>query len=251
VQDFQRLQHDEFSKQAEALIPRLLAAARREGRSARWEYETLGRWDYVMRADEAAPLLFESWKRALSSVTLRRAERNEIARAIVGEGYWVDEWEEPDAPVRMFARLTGDSLMLVAMDTAMTRLRVRLGADSTKWRWGALHTAAFPHKAAAAFDLAAVARGGDGSTVNSTSGPDYRQVAGASYREILDVADWDRSVATSVPGQSGQPESEFYGNLLPLWARGEYFPLLYSRAAVERDTKHILWLKPAAPSASQ
>ena len=44
---------------------------------------------------------------------------------------------------------------------------------------------------------------------------------GASYREILDVADWDRSVATNVPGQSGQPESTFYGNLLPLWDRGE------------------------------
>jgi penicillin amidase len=141
--------------------------------------------------------------------------------------------------------------MLVAMDTAMARLRARLGADSTAWRWGALHTAAFPHKVAAAFDLGPVTRGGDGSTVNSTSGPDYRQSSGASYREILDVADWDRSVATSVPGQSGQPESDFYGNLLPLWARGEYFPLLYSRAAVERNTRHVLWLKPAATSASQ
>jgi penicillin amidase len=253
VQDFERLQHDEYSTQATALIPPLLAAARRGagGRSARWEYETLAHWDYVMRADEAAPLLFEAWKRALSSAALRRAERNETAQGILGEGSWIDDWEEPGAPVRMFPRAVGDSLMLVAMDTAMARLRSRLGADSTKWRWGALHTAAFPHKAAATFDLGPVARGGDGSTVNSTSGLDYRQTAGASYREILDVSDWDRSVATSVPGQSGQPESEFYGNLLPLWARGEYFPLLFSRAAVERDTKHILWLKPAASSTSQ
>ncbi len=35
---------------------------------------------------------------------------------------------------------------------------------------------------------------------------------GASYRQIMDTADWDRSVVTNVPGQSGQPESEFYGN---------------------------------------
>ena len=87
--------------------------------------------------------------------------------------------------------------------------------------------------------------------MNSTAGTDYHQTHGASYREILDVADWDRSVATSVPGQSGQPGSEFYGNLLPLWARGEYFPLSYSRPAVERDTRHLLWLKPPAASASQ
>ena len=60
----------------------------------------------------------------------------------------------------------------------------------------------------------------------------------------MDFGDFDNSTATSVPGQSGQPGSEFYGNLLPLWGEGKYFPLLYSRAAVERGTTHTLWLKP-------
>ena len=56
---------------------------------------------------------------------------------------------------------------------------------------------------------------------------------GASYREIWDVADWDRSVMTNVPGQSGQPEARCHGNLLPLWDRGEYFPAAYTRARVD------------------
>ena len=67
---------------------------------------------------------------------------------------------------------------------------------------------------------------------------------GATYREIMDVADWDRSVATNVPGQSGQPESAFYGNLLPLWDRAEYFPLLYTRSRIDRDAAHRLTLRP-------
>src|SRR5207244_4495344 len=147
-------------------------------------------------------------------------------RAVAGLGdSWIHEWPSPDAPLAMLTAAARDTVMLASMDTAMARMRERMGADSSRWRWGALHTAAFPHKVAAAFDLAPVGRGGDGSTVNSTAGTDYHQTHGASYREILDVADWDRSVATSVPGQSGQPGSEFYGNLLPLWARGEYFPL--------------------------
>ena len=41
-------------------------------------------------------------------------------------------------------------------------------------------------------------------------------------------------MVTNVPGQSGQPESPFYGNLLPLWDRGEYFPLVYTRARRSR-----------------
>jgi penicillin amidase len=72
---------------------------------------------------------------------------------------------------------------------------------------------------------------------------------GASYREIFDVADWDRSVVTQVPGQSGQPESPFYGNLLPLWDRGEYFPLAFSRARVDREAAHKLTLRPASGQA--
>jgi penicillin amidase len=121
------------------------------------------------------------------------------------------------------------------------------GADSTGWRWGARHTASFPHPVAKAFDLPAVSRAGDAYTVNAAGGAGDRQTAGASYREILDLADWDRSVATSTPGQSGQPGSPHYGDLLPLWGDDKYFPLLFSRKAVEAATRHTLILTPVAP----
>jgi penicillin G amidase len=91
-----------------------------------------------------------------------------------------------------------------------------------------------------------VARGGDGNTINATGGTGYRQTSGASFREILDLADWDNSVATSAPGQSGQPGSPFYDNLLALWAAGKYFPLAYSRARVEQETAHVLMMIPEA-----
>ena len=71
-----------------------------------------------------------------------------------------------------------------------------------------------------------------------------RRADGASYREILDVADWDRSIVTNVPGQSAQPESPFYRNLLPLWADDTYFPLVYSRPRVDREAAHTLRITP-------
>ena len=63
--------------------------------------------------------------------------------------------------------------------------------------------------------------------------------------EASDLADWDRGGATSAPGQSGQPGSPHYDDLLPLWQRGEYFPLAFSRARVEEVTRHRLKLTPA------
>ena len=73
----------------------------------------------------------------------------------------------------------------------------------------------------------------------------FRQTSGASYRHLFDLADWDRGLATSTPGQSGQPGSPHYADLLPLWADGEYFPLVYSRPAVDKVTRHRLTLQPA------
>jgi penicillin amidase len=89
-----------------------------------------------------------------------------------------------------------------------------------------------------------VERGGDGTTLNAAGGAGFRQASGASFRQILDASDWDKSLAMNVPGASGQPESPFYDNLLPLWSRDQYFPLVYSRAAVEKHTRHRLLLKP-------
>jgi len=118
------------------------------------------------------------------------------------------------------------------------------GADSAGWRWGALHQASFPHPLSHAFDLPSVSRGGDGNTVYATPGPGTRQTHGASFREIIDLADWDRSVVSSTPGQSGQPGSPHYGDLLPLWGNDKYFPLVFSRKAVEQATRHVLVLEP-------
>ncbi|HJQ21432.1 MAG TPA: penicillin acylase family protein [Gemmatimonadaceae bacterium] len=247
VADFQRLQHDEYSLQASVLVPKLLAAATTAGRAARWEYTTLGRWDYVMRASDAAPLLYEVWNHELSALLLRRLGADPTTADLLGGGSWIDGWESPGAALALVDSTELRSLILAAMDTALVAIANRVGADRTAWRWGAVHTASFRHRLAKAYDPPAVARGGDGSTVNATGGSNLGQQYGASFREIIDFADFDRSMATNVPGQSGQPGSEFYANLLPLWGRGEYFPLVYSRAAIERETSHVLWLNPSHP----
>ena len=46
------------------------------------------------------------------------------------------------------------------------------------------------------------------------------------------------------PGQSGQPGSPYYGDLLERWVNNEYFPLAYSRAAVDEQVAYRLTLKP-------
>ena len=76
---------------------------------------------------------------------------------------------------------------------------------------------------------------------------DYQLVSGASFRMVADVGNWDASVAINAPGQSGDPASPHYRDLASLWAAGRYFPLAYSRAAVEKATRTRIELVPGRP----
>jgi penicillin amidase len=50
---------------------------------------------------------------------------------------------------------------------------------------------------------------------------------------------------TNAPGQSGDPRSPYYDNLLEGWATDSSFPLLYSREAVEANRALKIVLEPA------
>ena len=58
------------------------------------------------------------------------------------------------------------------------------------------------------------------------------------------MADWDRSVITNTPGESGDPKSRHYDDLIQDWAWGQYHQLPYSRKAVEAVTDERLTLLP-------
>jgi len=76
----------------------------------------------------------------------------------------------------------------------------------------------------------------------TTSG--YNQTSGASFRIIAGCKDWDNTVGTNCPGQSGDPESPHYKDLFEPWAKGEYFPVYFSRHKVESAAESITILKP-------
>ena len=77
-------------------------------------------------------------------------------------------------------------------------------------------------------------RGGNGYTVGAT-GSNLSQSHGATFKVIIDTKDWDNSLASNSPGQSGDPSSLFYRNLYKDWAEDKYFNLLYSKEKIESN----------------
>ena len=144
-----------------------------------------------------------------------------------------------------------DSLVLAALDSAVHSLTGRLGPDISTWQYGRIHHALLYHilspavndATRAKLDVGPLPRGGYGVTVNAT-GNGENQTAGASFRIIVDTGDWDRTVGSNTPGQSGDPDSPHYRDLFAMWANNRYFPAYFSRARVEAVTEQRLELTP-------
>src|SRR5262249_53799476 len=136
-----------------------------------------------------------------------------------------------------------DSVPIQSLSEAVADLTKRFGADPSKWQYGQpeYHYALIAHPLSAAvsaelrrkLDLGPLPRGGDANTVGAT-GNGGNQTAGASFRIIVDVGDWDRAVGTNTPGQSGNPDSPHYRDLFEMWANDRYFAVPYSRQKVEQ-----------------
>ena len=64
------------------------------------------------------------------------------------------------------------------------------------------------------------------------------------YRQIIDLGDLSRSVSIIAPGQSGQPGSRHYDDLIEPWLEGEYHPMLWTRDQVDAEAESTLLLEP-------
>jgi penicillin amidase len=182
--------------------------------------------------DSRAALIYEVWIEHLHKALLPQG----IASTRLAPDILLDELNR---------RADKDALLDETIGSSLAEIGQRLGPDRKEWRWGNLHKAYFRHPLGVTkFDLPAHSRPGDAYTVNATGGPNYSQTHGASYREILDVSDWDRSVMTNVPGESGVPGDPHYGDLVDGWANGDYHPIPFSRKAVEAAAEVRIVLLP-------
>jgi penicillin amidase len=139
-----------------------------------------------------------------------------------------------------------------AFEDARSGLYARFG--DTAVRWDSAHAVKFSHPLGGGgrvldwfFSRGPFPIAGDSMTVNKTT-VDLRQLyetsEAASYRQILDVGAWDRSMAVITTGQSGHPRSPHYFDQNALWRQGQYRAMPFSRAAVDAATVSRLELIP-------
>ncbi|MGB7022615.1 MAG: penicillin acylase family protein [Candidatus Acidiferrales bacterium] len=249
VNDMAALQNDVVSLPAQKLT-RLLALSSAANDIA---LKLLEDWNGSLEMSSPAAALYEIWLRHLRSAILDQiAPHAQPGSIYLGADSLARLMEDPSADFFGENPNAARGKILRETLTAAYAEFESVGPDPSVRNWGKLHTVRFRHALdhlpglQGLLDLGPFARPGDGTTVDATAftSANFDQIAGASYREILDISDWDRSLVVNAPGESGQPGSRHYGDLAPLWRNGKYFPLAYSRQAVEHVTTERLELLP-------
>lgn len=147
------------------------------------------------------------------------------------------------------------ALLAQSLADALSYLRQTLGEDTAKWAWGEVHPAEFHHPLGSQAPLDAIFNrgpyryGGDVNTVWQASFvPKLPFVCAggftASWRQILDTSDWDRSRGMGTSGQSGHPASPHYDDQINAWLDGELHPMPFTDEASKRVTVYRLNLHP-------
>lgn len=267
--DFAAIQADVYAVPSAQLVPAFVRAGQAAGGDAATAAKLLSSWDGQMTRDSVAATVYE----VAVGVFLREAIEPLVGKKLYN--IYISN-SSPSIlfnvavnlvtnPVVPFFGAFSDSETASARDAAIAKalgdtikqLTSQYGSDSSKWQWGTIHQATFEHPLASVwplnyiFGVAPVARPGDGVTVNvggdenfAADPASYEQDTVSSMREIIDLQNFDNSVWVTTTGESGQPFSDHYKDLVSVWDQNHYQQMEFTADAVAKADVHLLTLQP-------
>lgn len=237
----QRDYHSVLARRVMALLPALAKTNPNSGGPL------LSDWDHRLEADSAAAALWNVW--------YYRHLNPALGNILTGDAEAPASALDTQTSLKLLGTLEGQAVAVTSLRDAWAATSELLGTDASQWQWGDLHQIAFAHPLLDRADSAlaeqmrikSYPRGGSANTTNNTSyGADNFNVrSGASFRMVVDVGNWDAARMTNAPGQSGDPRSPFYDNLLENWATEGHVPMLFSREKVEESAVLTIKLTPS------
>lgn len=229
------IQRDIYSPMAEQLLPLMLKAPAATPRD-RAAMTRLAAWDRRMDKDKVEPLLFIAWLREFT----RGLFADKLGSAF--DAYWDlhpdtvyailtahPDWCDAQATV---AAQACDAPLAAALARALDELGKTYGDNMDEWRWGRAHQAEFRHAFFShvpvlnrLFGLSIPADGGADTidrgaiSIRDRATP-FRVVLAPGLRMVVDLADPGQTRFMITPGQSGNPLSPHYGDLMRPWRDG-------------------------------
>lgn len=205
---------------------------------AREAAKLIAAWDGRSQRDRPEPLIFAAWLEQVWHDVLadelgddfrafRRPRPMVLAGILTGHRHWCDDVStpEPESCEQITAR---------ALERAVAALAERHGPKLAEWKWGDDHQAVFDHPILRHVpllgQLARITIPTDGDTFTVNRGTyrhdgSFRHIHGAGLRVVYDLSDLSRSRFIIATGQSGNPLSRHYDDLVQPWRDNKGVPI--------------------------
>jgi len=227
--DMRQLQIDTLDLKARAILPGLLILMEKQKLTPEEKaaFEKIKLWNFEFRAELIEPTIFEYWWQELINII------------------WSDELEHPDGQLnRPGTNVTLDliinkpdspyfdikttdlkeslkELTLLSFKAAIHKLTERFASMDESWAWGKARGTDINHLARIpGLNRKNLETNGNSGIVNATS-----RTFGPSWRMIVALGPELKAWGIYPGGQSGNPGSKFYDNMIDDWAAGKIYEL--------------------------
>jgi penicillin amidase len=224
----------------------------------------LQKWDRRSTRDSAGATIFEAFwvqlahaifddelgidlaKDALDTGTATKAAVRNMLSNLDSE-FWDD--------VNTSEKETHKMIVQRALLQAANQLTALMGKDMAQWQWGKVHVITFRNQTLgksgvapieAIFNRGPFAVEGATSAVNAQSHKpdDFSVRAHLSWRMVVDLSDFNKSIAIHPTGQSGHAFHPHYDDMMQPWLAVQYNPLYWQRSDVTQNSEGTLILTP-------
>ncbi len=236
------LQNDNFSVQARDVLPSMLSYVSQNQLSGEQMqvYQAITNWDKQNNPDAIGATVFTLWWQYFSNKLwdefdasqpkpLRIPSRDRTVQLLLTEpqSQWIDHRKTRQKET--LADLVTQSFRATA-DT----LAAKRGTLGENWRWAAYKSTRINHlsRGIPAFSRYDLPIGGGSGIVNATTGAN-----GPSWRMVVALGPTPRAYGLYPGGQSGNPGSFYYDNMVDIWAKGELPELVFLRRPDDKNAK--------------
>jgi len=241
------MQTDSYSIHAQNILPAILKlvdpphlnATQKEG------LNVVRRWNKYYDARSIAASIFDFWSKRLQfdiwddefnikDMPMKYPSRDRTVQLILAEpdSKWIDNVNTP-------VRETLADLVNESFKFACDSLERKYGPIGEKWQWGNVKHTTIPHLAKIpGFGSKFLMTGGGKMTINALS-----ESNGPSWRMVVELGAHPKGHGVFPGGQSGNPGSKFYDNMIDTWAKGELYDLYFMKSPDDPSAKIISKLK--------
>ena len=242
------LQNDNYSVLARDVLPTMLSLINKERLNAteRDAFNRIAKWNYHFDADEIAASIFEVWQKAVynkiwdefrdSKSPMRLPNRDRTVHFLLNEpnSKWFDD-------ISTSKKETRKDIVNAAFKSSIDRLQQTYGLIGKNWQWSNVKRSHVPHLAKiGGFGSKILYNGGSKTSINALN-----ESNGPSWRMVVALGRPTKGYGVFPGGQSGNPGSFYYDDMIDTWTDGQLNELLFLQSAKEKNNriKNSLTLK--------